>query len=168
MADDTLAQDHKELAAFHTYELGRTYDPQRPEWFADGAGQRRTEYRYLIQLAHRRSQAACVLTCIERIAASLAIADGEQWPACDRKAGSLPDSARAARAAATRQRYRHLARIVHAETMNYYELGTDDELYRQHVIEEAKRQMAEDKRIVSEQRQAIGIPPGVSFPESTR
>ncbi len=162
MADEKIPQ-HKDLAAFHAYELGREYDPERPDFASDAAGQRRTEYRYLIQLAHRRSQSSCVLVAIERIAASLAIADGEPWPACNRAINpERPELQRQAIAAQRRQRYRHLARIVHSEVMNYYELGTDNEDYRQHVIEASALQVMQDKQLVSAQRKSIGLPSTVT------
>lgn len=162
MADDTIAQ-HNNLAAFHTYEMGRADNPELPAWDSDEAAQRRTEYRYLIQLAHRRSQSSCVLVAIERIAASLAITDGEPWPACNRAISpDRTDLQRLAISASRRQRYRHLARVVHAELMNYYELGTEDEASRQQTIAIAALQMAEDKRVMMEQRQMFGLPSTVS------
>lgn len=162
MADETIAQ-HKDLAAFHAYEMGREYDPNRPDWSSDAAGARRTEYRYLIQLAHRRSQASCVLVAIERIAGALAVADGEPWPACNRAINpALGTLQRHAISASRRQRYRHLARIVHAETMNFYELGDDTEVSRQNVIADVHGQALQDKQTLSHQRQSAGLPSTVS------
>lgn len=152
MADDDFTT-HRDLAAFHCFEMARDYNPHLPEWDSDDAAQRRTEYRYLITAAHRRSRSSCVLVAIERIAGVLAVADGEAWPACNRAIKpELPELQRLAIAASRRQRYRHLARLVHADLMNYYELGTDGEDYRMDVIAVATLQMDEDKRIVGQQR----------------
>lgn len=156
---DSETNTHRNSAAFHLFEMGRDYDPHRPEWDSEPAGTLRTEYRYLVQLAHRRSQSSCVLVAIEKIAATLAVADGLIWPRCDNNISTdRADLQKLAMAAQRRQRYRHVARLVHSELMNYYELGTDGEDYRQNVIMESQLQVVQDKQIVSEHRRAIGVP----------
>lgn len=158
MADENRNTSHRDLAAFHCFEMARDYNPNLPEWDSDDAAQRRTEYRYLIHAAHRRSQPSCVLVAIEKIACALAVAEGQTWPACDRAiAADRTPLQRLAIQAQRRQRFRHLARIAHSHFVNYYELGTDDEDYRQSIIDDAQLQEQLDKKCVAEHRRQIGV-----------
>lgn len=154
MADETVT--HRDQAAFHVHEMGRALQPDLPEWESEDAGPYRTSCRYLAIAAHRRSITSCVPVAIEMIARRLAEADGETWPECSRRI-DLNDPRRFSLAAQRRQRYRHLARVAHSAAMNYYELGTDDEVYRQAVISDARLQVEQDKRIVSEMRSQMGV-----------
>lgn len=139
MADETVAR-HLELAAFHLYHA---LHPDGPAWESDAAGKDRTDCRYLITLAQRRGQPDCVLTAIELVASRLALNE--------------PPVSDVVIMASRRQRHRHMARLVHATLMNYYELGTDDAAYRQHVISEAAILEASDKCVVGEYRKQIGV-----------
>jgi hypothetical protein len=156
MADETVT--HRDLAAFHVFEMGRILDPELPEWDSDAAGPHRTSCRYIINLAHRRTIGSCVSVAIEKIAEKLASADGETWPDCNRAIKpELPELSRLAIAASRRQRYRHLARIAHAAAMNYYELGTDDEAYRQTLLTDAHVTHQHDKQLLATMRASIGV-----------
>lgn len=155
MADETVT--HKDLAAFHLYALGRAVDPELPEWDSDAAGPHRTSCRYIVNLAHRKTILSCVLVAVEKIAAALAQADGETWPECSRRI-DIADPHRFALAASRRQRYRHLARVAHSAAMNYYELGTDDEAYRQTVLTDARVTVQNDKQLVAAMRASVGVP----------
>lgn len=140
------ASKHLELAAFHLYEAGRDHAPEIPEWSSDAAGHERTDCRFRITAAHRKGILSCILVAIERLAGSFAVADGEKWPDCNRAVSpNLPQVQQLAIAANRRQRYRHLARIAHAEIQNYYELGVDSEDVRQAIIDSARTRFASDK-----------------------
>lgn len=158
MADETVT--HKELAAFHIYEMGREIDPELPAWDATAAGPYRTSCRYIVHMAHRKTILSCALVAVEKIAAALAQADGETWPDCSRAIKpELPEVNRLAIAASRRQRYRHLARLAHSTLMNYYELGTDDDAYRATVLTEARIQQQQDAQTVAAMRATVGVPP---------
>lgn len=153
MADVDPITTHRELAAFHCYESQRETHSELPEWSSDEAGVYRTEYRFLITAARRRADQSCMLVAIEKIAVALATAEGEIWPMCNRAVHpDLPDDQREAIGAQRRQRYRHLARLAHSTVMNYYELGTDDDAYRQHIISEANAQLAADRATMARMR----------------
>lgn len=143
---DPLFGEHLDLAAFHLYESGRAYDPERPSWDSDAAGSLRTSTRYITRMAHRRGMPSTTLVAIERLAVAFALADGEVWPDCTRGLHAIPEPQRKAMSASRRQRYRHLARIAHAELMNYYELGQEDERMRGDIIHQAMRQHHEDTK----------------------
>lgn len=152
------ADHHLELAAFHLHEASRQHLPDLPSWESDHAA--RMDARYRAMGAHRRSIESCRFVAVERVAAALALLDGEPWPACTRALSPLlPPAHRAATAAQRRQRYRHEARIIVAEVCGYYEVKTEDtEDLRQLVIIDARRQRTDDAGVVATWRERVNLP----------
>ena len=155
--------EHLERAAFHLYEAGREFRVEQHEWDADEAGDARTDCRYRMRLAERKGIPTVPLAAIEVLAATLAVADGEVWPACRRAINpAWPDAQQRAIAASRRQRYRHLARLAHADLMRFYELGTESETERHDIIRRALAQHADDAVILKAWRRQIGFPSTVT------
>ena len=153
-----LAQ-HLELAAFHLYELCRSWSKVVLPSFADDDVQdMRRDAKYRAMAAHRRGIKSCRGIARERIAAVLAVADGLTWPACHRPGGAvdLP------RDAQRRQRYRHVAGIVMAELFMYLEHDTDCEEQRSAILAELAQQRKDDTKVVAEWRARVGLPSTVS------
>lgn len=145
------ASIHLERAAFHLHEAARlTYALGLPDWADPDERAHRADARYRITGAHRRGIDSCRMVVVERIAASLAVLDGERWPACNRAINPNMDRAqRDSIAASRRQRYRHLARHVVAEVSAYYEMGTDTQEQREQIVEKAKAGLAQDTATVN-------------------
>lgn len=148
-------QQHLELAAFHLFEMCRSWSKVVLPSFADNDVQdMRRDAKYRVMAAHRRGIKSCRGITIERIAGVLAVADGHTWPACIRP-GAAADPTRDAQ---RRQRYRHVAGVVAAEAFMYLEHDTDTEEQRTAILADINAQRIEDKRIVSEWRKRIGLP----------
>jgi len=145
------ASIHLERAAFHLHEAARcSHAPELPTWDSQSEREHRVDARYRATGALRRGIDTCRMVAVERVAASLAVLDGERWPACNRAINpKLPHEQREAIAASRRQRYRHQARHVVAEVFTYYELGTDTAEQRDQIVARAKADFAKDTKIVS-------------------
>ena len=140
------ASIHLERAAFHLHEAARcSHAPELPEWADQVEREHRVDARYRATGALRRGIDTCRMVAVERVAASLAVLDGERWPACNRAINPKMEPAqREAIAASRRQRYRHQARHVVAEVFTYYELGNDTPEQRLQAVATAKAQLAKD------------------------
>jgi hypothetical protein len=147
------ASVHLERAAFHLYEAGRLESPDQPAWDDPIESAHRLDARYRATGALRRGLDTCRIVVVERVAASLAVLDGDRWPQCDRNVNDKMDPRqRAALAAGKRQRYRHVARHIVAEVSAYYEMGNDDEAMRAASVNAAMNQTLTDRDVVASWR----------------
>jgi len=158
------ASIHLERAAFHLHESARcSHAPELPTWDNQLEREHRVDARYRATGALRRGIDTCRMVAVERVAASLAVLDGERWPACNRAINpKLEPAQRAAIAAGRRQRYRHQARHVVAEVFTYYEMGNDTPEQRDQVVDRVREQLAADTEAVSRWRNRASMPSAVS------
>ena len=161
MTDDqsTSADQHLELAAFHLHEAARAHQPDLPSW--DSPEAVRADARFRVTGAHKRSIASCRLMAIERVAAALAILDGEPWPGCNRAVSPrVGMEQRQAIAAQRRQRYRHEARAIVAELYGYMEVKANDDTEedRQLFLTQVHLQRDQDADILAKWRERINLP----------
>ena len=150
------ASIHLERAAFHLHEAGRLHNPNLPAFDDPLESGGRVDARYRITGAHRRGIESCRIMAAERVAASLALLDGDRWPQCDRFLSPNIDKAqRAASSAGKRQRYRHVASRIVAEVAAYYEMGTDTPEQRDSARLRIQAQLASDKEVSAHWRNRV-------------
>ena len=140
------ASIHLERAAFHLHEASRLHRPDLPNWDDPVESAARVDARYRITGAHRRGIDACRMMAVERVAGSLAVLDGDRWPACDRHT-NMARMQREAVSAGKRQRYRHVAARIVAEIAAYYEMGTDTPEQRDSARLRIQAQLASDSDV---------------------
>lgn len=158
---------HLEMVAFHLFESCRSWSKVvlPALYYDDDVREMRHDALCRAMGAHRRGIASCRGVTRERIAASMAVADGLTWPACVRPGGGGADLPRDAQ---RRQRYRHVAGIVMAETFMYLEHDTDTEDQRSAILADVVQQRADDARLVAEWRSRTCLPSTVQQLESER
>lgn len=157
--------DHLVLAEYNLYAREREQHPEWPRFESEEADDMRRDLRYRIAGAVRRGIDSCRLVAIEHVAATLAVLDGEVWPACDlRVSPNWKPEQRAAICAQRRQRYRHEAVCVIAAVYGYMEVEhpSETEDQRLAIIEKAKAQRAADTEAVKVWKGSIGMPSTVS------
>ena len=136
--------DRAAMALFEASKLHLGDD--LPQWWHDDVTDMRRDCKYRALAAYRRGIASCRMVSVERAALALALADGEQWPDCNRAINpQMPEAQRLAIAASRRQRYRHLASLVVAEVNRYLEMGVDTEEQRQAVVADVRAQRTRDE-----------------------
>ena len=111
---------------------------------------------YRIMGAHKRGQAMARLAVVETIAATLATAAMDIWPACENQIHrGLSDERRAVLAALRRQRYRTQAISVCAAVAKFYEIDHDTPEMLSLTVEMARDQKAKDAELVTAYRGKI-------------
>lgn len=150
------ASIHLERAAFHLHEAGRVHRPDLPAYDDPLESTGRVDARYRIAGAHRRGIDTCRIVAAERVAASLAVLDGDRWPQCDRHVNAnMIKAQREAVSAGKRQRYRHVAARIVAEIAAYYEMGTDTPEQRDSARLRIQAQLASDKEVSAHWRNRV-------------
>ena len=105
---------------------------------------------YRIRGAHKRGMPKARQAVVEAVAATLAIAAMDIWPACDNQIHrGLSDERRAVLAAMRRQRYRTHAISVCAAVAKFYEIDHDTPEMVTLTAELAKAQKAKDAATVT-------------------
>lgn len=140
-------------AARALYEARRHEDAhlQWPEWGSpDVPPTLKKDAQYRAMAAHRLGSLSVRQVLLERVAGTLAIADGYIWPACDNRGRTdgMGDEQFASHCASRRQWYLHLAGLVVPGVRHYLELGTDTEPQRQEAVRRMEVRRAQDTQAV--------------------
>lgn len=129
--------EHLQRATEHLYYATQAYHPKPlPHHLDTDVADMLVDARFRVQGAHKRGDPTVRAAAIETLAAVMAVAHGDIWPACiNQLSMELPVAKRAAFAAMRRQKYRHHARIYHSEVFRYYELCSDTTEQRQAILD---------------------------------
>ncbi len=146
------AKDCVERAAFWLYEAERLAHPDLLPW-DEAPSAIRNDFRYRAVAAQHEGDQDIRRVRIQRIAQTLATADGFVWPACSNKINhDLPLNPEqiAAIVAERRQHYLHVARLIDSAEHQYMEVMATDETpeLRQSVISAAHQQQIDDEQAV--------------------
>ena len=148
-----------EQCAHALYQAERAQFPDRnlPDW--DQANHHmRADARYRATAAHMRGNPTVKAALVERLAMTLALADGYVWPglANRERPSPLPADQAAAMQAQRRQGYRHQARLVITAVHNYLDVDApaEPEEIRSAILASAKVQQQADVASVNQWKQA--------------
>jgi len=161
MIDETRAYETAcwlEDVAEGLYEAGRVAHPERPP-YAEADRTQRADARYRAQGAHQRSDPSVKAVLVERIAQTLALADGFIWPSCEARTRQIMSELEyAATVAQRRQAYRHKARLVittHDSYLDVHAVGQPVE-HRAAILAAAQAQQDRDVETVKAWRRSVG------------